>query len=62
MKKAIESLVVVSVMLIILCGGTAPGQQANQAGGDLAIKYEELSAGEFISCLLYTSPSPRDRS
>ena len=51
MKKAIESLVVVSVMLIILCGGTAPGQEAKQAGGDLAIKYEELSAVEFISAV-----------
>ena len=26
----------------------------------LAIRHMELPVGEFITCLLYTSPSPRD--
>ena len=40
---------------IVLAGGTG-----TRLGGDIPKQYIEVAGKPIISCLLYTSPSPRD--
>jgi len=51
MKKAIESLVVLSSVLIILYTGAVEGQEPNSPVESLPVKYEQLTAVEFTSAV-----------
>jgi creatinine amidohydrolase len=51
MKKAIEYLVMLSFVLIILPAGAVEGQEPNSSAESLPVKYEQLTAVEFISAV-----------
>ena len=48
-----KSIVFIVVLLIAMLTGPSQAQQGGSRGAELT--------GETASCLLYTSPSPRDR-
>jgi creatinine amidohydrolase len=51
MKKVIESLILLSTALSIFATGAVAAEQPNAPAGTLPVKYEELTAVEFISAV-----------
>ena len=52
---------IIASMLILGCGETKQklGYEVEN-GNDISVSVGDLESTEIISCLLYTSPSPRD--
>ena len=75
MKKRLLSLFLIAVMLLSLCACSGKTKQdtaqpsaaasENTSGGPVRLVYmtsweDKVDYNNYVACLLYTSPSPRD--